>query len=58
MTKQEILAMLADVECEIFHLSTDNPDDDDLRKARIAAREALEAFAASLGIKHERTPLY
>ena len=49
MTIQEIFEMLADVECEIFHLSTDNPEDLQLRKARKAAREALEAFAAATG---------
>lgn len=48
-TAQEIFEALADVECEIFHLSADNPDDEQLRIARKAAREALKAFAAATG---------
>ena len=50
--------MLADVECEIYHLSTDNPEDEALKKARLAAREALEAFAACLGIYPKHTPIF
>lgn len=49
MSNQEILNMLADAECEIFHLSSDNPEDVQLKEAHKAARAALESFAKAIG---------
>ncbi len=53
MNEQEIFDMLADVECELFHLWTDmarfEPGYDDFKAAHAAARIALESFAKATG---------
>jgi phosphoribosyl 1,2-cyclic phosphodiesterase len=49
LTLDEIFDMIADAECEVFHLSTDNPDNEELDRARVAMRTALEAFARATG---------
>lgn len=49
MSNQKIFEMLADTECELFHLSADNPENEVLKEAHKAARVALEAFAKATG---------
>ena len=44
MTANEILALLADAECELFHLRGNNPEDKELEEAWKASRKALETF--------------
>lgn len=51
-TPDEVLAVVADAECELYHLSTDNPDREDLRQAAAAARLALETYARAIGRHH------
>ena len=41
--------MIADVECELFQLGADNPDNDDLKAAKDSARAALMSFARAIG---------
>lgn len=54
----EVLRIVSDAECELFHLAADNPDNDQLRTAAKAARVALETFLAANGRKHEPIRLY
>ena len=49
LSLDEIFDMIADTECEVFHLSTDNPQNEELDRARMAMRTALEAFARATG---------
>lgn len=49
LTLDEIFDMIANAECEVFHLSTDNPYNEQLDIARVAMRTALEAFARATG---------
>ena len=49
MSNQEIFEMLTDAECELFHMATDDPKNEDLKAAHAAARQALELFAKSTG---------
>lgn len=53
MNKQELLELLADAESELFHLATDNPENDGLRAAHNAAKEALETYAKAAGFISE-----
>ena len=58
MNEQEIFDMLADIECELFHLWTDmargEPGYDDFKAAHAAARIALESFAKAPVASTER----
>lgn len=54
----DVLRIVADAECELFHLAADNPDNEQLRAAAKAARAALESFAAAVGIKQDSPRLY
>ena len=49
---ETILDLLADAEAELFHASTDNPENQHLRNAASAARQALEEFARAIGKIH------
>lgn len=49
MSINEIFDMLADAECELYHKATDNPENEELKAAHAAARQALEAFAKATG---------
>ena len=49
MSNEEIIDLLADAECELFHRATDDPENEDLKAAHAAARQALEMFAKSTG---------
>ena len=49
LTLDQIFDMIADVECELFHLGADNPDNDDLKAAKDSARSALVSFAKAIG---------
>ena len=49
LSLNEIFDMIANAECEVFHLSTDNPQNEELDRARVAMRTALEAFARATG---------
>lgn len=49
LSLDQILDMLTDVECELFHLSSDNPDNRDLEEAKSSARAALTSFAKAIG---------
>lgn len=46
---ETILGLLADAEMELFHASTDNPENQHIHNAYIAARQALEEFARAIG---------
>lgn len=53
MTDQEILEILADAECELFHKWTDmsskEPGYEEIKAAHQSARNALETFARAIG---------
>lgn len=49
MTVEKMIDLLADAECELFHMATDDPTNEDLKAAHAAARQALELFAKSTG---------
>ena len=57
LMNQEILDMLADNEERLYYTSNANPTPE-LKAAHAAAKLALEAFAASIGLQRERIPLY
>ena len=54
MNNNEILEMLSEVECELFHKWTDmaegDPHREEIREAHKSARKALETFALAMGI--------
>ena len=52
MSNTEILEMLSEAECELFHKWADMPrgeEQEAIKKAHTAARQALEAFADAIG---------
>lgn len=48
MTLCKILDILADAECELYHMATDNPDREKLMAACIATREAIKNVYAEV----------
>ena len=49
MTNEKILEMLQEVECELFHKWADDPKNEELKKAHLSARKALEDFFLVVG---------
>lgn len=49
LTLDQIFEMIADVECELFHLGADNPCNDDLKAAKDLARATMISFAKAIG---------
>ena len=49
MSNNEILDMLAEIECKMFYAYCANPTDE-MKAAHQAAKNALESFAKSAGI--------
>ncbi len=49
MTTQEIFDTLAENECKLFYAYSRDPENEGLKAAHAAARQALEAFAKSTG---------
>lgn len=52
MKMKELFDLIAEVECEIFELMSDNPDRPLLKEAHEAARDALVALAKEIGFIH------
>ena len=57
-TPDEVLSIVADAECELYHLAADNPGREDLQQAAAAARLALEIYARAIGRYQEPPRLY
>lgn len=49
MTTQDIFNTLADNESKLFYATCRDPQNEELKTAHIAARQALEAFAKATG---------
>ena len=49
MTNQEIFEVLAENECKLFYAKCADRENEELRAAHQAAKEALIAFAAATG---------
>lgn len=49
MTTQEIFDTLAENECKLFYASCHEPQNESLKIAHAAARQALETFAKATG---------
>lgn len=50
MNDKKVLEMLSELECDLFHASTDNPEHTALKEAHATVRKALENFAKATGV--------
>ena len=50
MNEHEILDMLSENECKLFYAYCANPENESIKAAHAAAKEALESYARQIGI--------